>query len=53
MFIMKKFLNTLKTDLNHVFVKGDSDKVEQARVFVLLAIPALSVLFTLGQFSIY
>ena len=50
---MQKFINTLKTDLNHVFVKGDSDKAEQARVFVLLAVPALSALFSIGQYSIY
>ncbi|MFD0767216.1 hypothetical protein ACFQZI_20340 [Mucilaginibacter lutimaris] len=50
---MKNAINTILTDLNHVFVKGDSDKVEQARVFFLLAIPALSLLFTIGQFPVY
>ena len=50
---MKKFIDTLKTDLNHVFIKGDSDKVEQARVFILLALPAFSLLFGIGHFPVY
>lgn len=51
--IMKKAIDTLITDLNHVFVKGDSDKVEQARVFLLLATPIMSVMYAFGQFPIY
>jgi hypothetical protein len=47
---MKNFINTIITDINHVIVRGESDKVEQARVFILLAIPALTVLITLGRF---
>ncbi|MES2266202.1 MAG: hypothetical protein V4520_05560 [Bacteroidota bacterium] len=50
---MKNAIKTILTDLNHVFVKGDSDKVEQARVFFLLAIPSLLVLFTVGRFPVY
>ncbi|MFD0792908.1 hypothetical protein ACFQZX_04725 [Mucilaginibacter litoreus] len=50
---MKKLIETLITDLNHVFVKGNSDKVEQARVFILLAIPAALVVYTMGQFPVY
>ena len=53
MFTMKKLINTIKTDLIHVFVKGDSDKVEQARVFFLLAVPAVSLIFTFGRFPLY
>jgi hypothetical protein len=53
MYAMKQLIYTIKTDLNHVFVKGDSDKVEQARVFILLAMPALSVLFAIGHFPAY
>lgn len=50
---MKNAIKTILTDINHVFVKGDSDKVEQARVFFLLAIPLMAVLFTVGQFPNY
>ncbi|MET3980805.1 hypothetical protein ABIB62_003409 [Mucilaginibacter sp. UYP25] len=50
---MKNAINTILADINHVFVKGDSDKVEQARVFFLMAIPLLSVIFSAGQFPIY
>jgi hypothetical protein len=53
MFTMKNFINTIITDINHVIVKGDSDKVEQARVFILLAIPALTILFSFGRFPGY
>jgi hypothetical protein len=49
MFTMKKFINTIITDINHVIVKGDSDKVEQARIFILLAIPAMIILFSFGR----
>jgi hypothetical protein len=50
---MKNFINTIITDINHVIIKGDSDKVEQARVFILFAIPALAILFSFGRFPIY
>jgi len=53
MFTMKNAIKTILTDLNHVFVKGDSDKVEQARVFLLLTIPFMSIMFIYGQFPIY
>lgn len=46
---MKAITTKLKSDLYNVFVKGDSDKVEQARVFVVLAVPFLVVLFAFGQ----
>lgn len=53
MFTMKKFINTIITDINNVLVKGDSNKVEQARVFILLAIPAMTILFSFGRFPGY
>lgn len=53
MFTMKNFINTIITDINNVIIKGDSDKVEQARVFILLAIPALTILFSFGRFPGY
>jgi len=50
---MKNAITTILTDLNHVFVKGTADKVEQARVFFLLAVPFMSVIYTVGQFPPY
>ena len=50
---MKLIIKRIKSDLYNVFVKGDSDKVEQARVFVLLTVPFLSVLFAFGRFPVY
>jgi hypothetical protein len=50
---MKNAIKTLLTDLNHVIIKGDSDKVEQARVFILLIIPAMSAIYTFGKFPVY
>jgi hypothetical protein len=50
---MKNVITVIKSDLNHVFVMGISDKVEQARVFFLLAIPFMSVMYAFGQFPLY
>lgn len=50
---MKKAINTILTDINNVFIKGDSNKVEQARMFLLLAVPVMSLLYIFGQFPIY
>ncbi|GGH02867.1 hypothetical protein [Mucilaginibacter phyllosphaerae] len=50
---MKNAIKTILTDLNHVFVKGESNKVEQARVFLLLIIPVMSVIYSLGEFPRY
>ncbi|WP_374951450.1 hypothetical protein [Mucilaginibacter sp.] len=50
---MKRIITKLKADLYKVFVIGDSDKVEQARVFVLLAVPVFTVLFAFGSFPEY
>lgn len=53
LFTMTSIIKKIKSDLYNVFVKGESDKVEQARVFVLFAVPFLFVLFTLGRFPGY
>lgn len=46
---MKTTLNNIKTDLYHVFVEGNAKSQELARVFVLLAIPFMSVVFLFGH----
>lgn len=48
-----KAIQKLKIDLYHVFVKGDADKTEMARVFLLLAVPFTAVMFAFGQAAIY
>lgn len=53
LFAMKLIIKKIKSDLYNVLVKGDSDKTEQARVFVLLTVPVLSILFLLGQAPVY
>jgi len=40
---MEHKLNTLKTDLYNVFVKGDANNLQMTRVFVVMAIPAMII----------
>lgn len=42
---MKKFISNLKADIYSVFVKGNADNVQMARVFFMLAIPCNALLF--------
>lgn len=48
---MKAQLTTFKNDLYKVFVTGNADNVQLAKAYFLLAIPLLTVLFTLGSFK--
>lgn len=36
-------LNTIKADLYKVFIEGNANNIQIARVFVLVAIPVVSV----------
>ena len=38
---MQQKLNTFKADLYKVFVKGDANNIQMARVFIVLAIPVM------------
>jgi hypothetical protein len=40
---MEHKLNTLKSDLYNVFVKGDANNIQMARVFVVLAVPVMLI----------
>jgi hypothetical protein len=40
---MEHKLNTFKTDLYNVFVKGDANNNQMARVFIVLAIPVMAI----------
>jgi hypothetical protein len=45
---MKANLEDLKADLYNVFVKGDANNREMARVYLLLTAPILTVILALG-----
>ena len=47
---MKTKIQTIKADLYNVFVMGNANNLQMARVYFLLTIPALTVLFTIGRF---
>jgi len=40
---MEHKLNTIKTDLYNVFVKGDANNNQMARVFIVLAVPVMLI----------
>lgn len=46
---MKTTLFKLKADLYSVFVMGNADTTQLGRVFIILALPAASAFFTIGQ----
>lgn len=48
---MEHKLNTLKSDLYNVFVKGDANNIQMARVFVVLAVPVM-LIFMIGMHTI-
>lgn len=47
---MKTKISNLKKDLYNVFVIGNANNQQMGRVYILLAIPALTVLCALGKF---
>ncbi|MGZ3763577.1 MAG: hypothetical protein ACXVB0_14465 [Mucilaginibacter sp.] len=47
---MRTTIQNIKTDLYHVFVAGDAKSQELARVFLLLDIPLMLVIFAIFQF---
>ncbi|WP_428328902.1 hypothetical protein [Mucilaginibacter sp.] len=48
---MEHKLNTFKADLYNVFVEGNANNIQMARVFIILAIPVLVACF-LGVHSL-
>lgn len=46
-------LNTLKTDLQNVFVEGNANAIQMARVFVIMAIPVITVFLIGARHIIY
>ena len=47
---MKAQIEHIKDDLYKVFVAGNANNVQMARVYFLLTIPALTVILALGHF---
>ena len=43
---MKNKIKTLQADLFNVFVEGNADKQQMARVFLLLFVPLVSLYFS-------
>jgi len=48
---MKAKIKNLKADLYNVFVMGNANNLQMARVYVLLTVPALMVLLAIGNFK--
>ncbi|WP_186461867.1 hypothetical protein [Mucilaginibacter pallidiroseus] len=50
---MKITIEKLKTDLYKVFVKGDADSAQLARIYLLIAIPVITAGLMLSKLPIY
>ena len=42
---MEHKLNIIKADLYNVFVQGNADNSQQSRVFVMIALPVMSIFY--------
>lgn len=47
---MKAKLQTLKADLYNVFVMGNANNFQMAKVYVLITAPVLSMFFAIAKF---
>jgi hypothetical protein len=45
---MKAKLENLKADLYNVFVMGNANNVQMIRVYILLTVPALTLMFAMA-----
>ena len=45
---MKAKLNDMKADLYNVFVMGNANNRQMAKVYILLTVPALTLMFAMG-----
>ena len=46
---MKAKLENMKADFYNVFVMGNANNRQMARVYVLLTVPALTLMFAMGM----
>lgn len=47
---MKANINTIKADLYNVFISGNANNRQLFKIYLMLAIPALSLLFSVAHF---
>ncbi|MDB4923471.1 hypothetical protein [Mucilaginibacter sp.] len=50
---MEHKLNTLKNDLQNVFVQGNANGIQMARVFIIMAIPLITIFIVGARHIIY
>ncbi len=50
---MEHKLNTFKTDLHNVFVEGNANSIQMARVFIVMAIPVLTICMIAVRHIVY
>ena len=48
---MKAKIQNLKKDIYNVFVLGNADNMQQARVYFLITVPMLTLFFALSHIS--
>jgi hypothetical protein len=47
---MKAKIQTIKSDLYNVFVMGNANNLQMARVYFLVTVPFLTAFFAVGSF---
>jgi len=47
---MTQKLNTLKSDMYNVFVEGNANNIQMARVFLIIALPVASLFISVMRF---
>jgi hypothetical protein len=47
---MTQKLNTIKSDLHNVFVEGNANNIQLARVFIMIALPVASLFMAVIRF---
>ncbi len=50
---MEHKLNTFKSDLYNVFVEGNANSIQMARVFIIMAIPVITIFMIGARHFIY
>jgi hypothetical protein len=50
---MEHKLNTLKNDLHNVFVDGNANSIQMARVFMIMAVPVITICMIAMRHIVY
>jgi hypothetical protein len=48
--IMTQKINTIKSDMYNVFVEGNANNIQMARVFLIIALPVISACMSVLRF---